>query len=153
MTDRFASLDDFLRRWGESERKQVVIEELAEQGVPWEALAEEVERKTGKHAGPFDLVCHVAYGQPPLSRKERAENVKKRNYFARYEGQARQVLETLLDKYADAGIEEVEDIKVLQLDPFRQFGTLPELVSAFGGKDGYLKAVNDLESEIYSQNA
>jgi type I restriction enzyme, R subunit len=153
VTDRFASLDDFLRRWGESERKQVVIEELAEQGVPWEALAEEVERKTGKHAGPFDLVCHVAYGQPPLSRKERAENVKKRNYFARYEGQARQVLETLLDKYADAGIEEVEDIKVLQLDPFRQFGTLPELVSAFGGKDGYLKAVNDLESEIYSQNA
>ena len=153
VTDRFASLDDFLRRWSESERKQVVIEELAEQGVPWEALAEEVERKTGKHAGPFDLVCHVAYGQPPLSRKERAENVKKRNYFARYEGQARQVLETLLDKYADAGIEEVEDIKVLQLDPFRQFGTLPELVSAFGGKDGYLKAVNDLESEIYSQNA
>ncbi len=153
VTERFASLDDFLRRWSASERKQAVIEELAEQGILWEALAEEVERKTGKHAGPFDLVCHVAYGQPPLSRKERAENVKKRNYFARYEGQARQVLETLLDKYADAGIEEVEDIKVLQLDPFRQFGTLPELVSAFGGKDGYLKAVNDLESEIYSQNA
>jgi len=150
LTEQFASLDDFLRRWSESERKQAIIDELAELGIPWEALAEEVERKTGKHAGPFDLVCHVAYGQPPLSRKERAENVKKRNYFARYEGQARQVLENLLDKYADAGIEEVEDIKVLQLDPFRQLGTVPELVGAFGGKQGYQQAIHDLETALYS---
>lgn len=150
LTEQFASLDDFLRRWSDSERKQAVIDELAEQGIPWEALAEEVERKTGKQAGPFDLVCHVAYGQPPLSRKERAENVKKRNYFARYEGQARQVLETLLDKYADAGIEEVEDIKVLQLDPFRQLGTVPELVGAFGGKQGYQQAIHELETALYS---
>jgi type I restriction enzyme R subunit len=150
LTEQFASLDDFLRRWSDSERKQAVIDELAEQGIPWEALAEEVERKTGKQAGPFDLVCHVAYGQPPLSRKERAENVKKRNYFARYEGQARQVLETLLEKYADAGIEEVEDIKVLQLDPFRQLGTVPELVGAFGGKQGYQQAIHELETVLYS---
>ena len=150
VTEKFSTLDDFLRRWSAAERKKAVVEELAEQGVLWEALAEEVESKTGKHAGPFDLICHVAYGQPPLSRRERAENVKKRNYFARYEGQARQVLEALLEKYADAGIEEVEDIKVLQLDPFRQLGTVPELVSAFGGKQGYQKALNDLEQALYS---
>ena len=150
VTEKFASLDDFLRRWSDTDRKQAVIEELAEQGVPWEALAEEVQRKTGKQVGPFDLVCHVAYGQPPLSRRERAENVKKRNYFARYEGQARQVLEALLDKYADEGIEEVEDLKVLQLDPFRQLGTVPELVGIFGGKHGYQKAINELGQALYS---
>src|SRR3546814_4399563 len=82
------------------------------QGVLWDELADEVEKKLGKRIGPFDLVCHVAFGQPPLSRRERAENVRKRNYFAKYEGAARQVLEGLLDKYADTGIEHIEDIRI-----------------------------------------
>src|SRR5690606_33527195 len=89
---QFASLDDFLRRWGDAAQKKAIIEELGRQGVLWDELAEEVEKKLGKRLGPFDLVCHVAFGHPPLSRRERADNVRKRNYFAKYEGAARQVL-------------------------------------------------------------
>lgn len=147
---RFASLDAFLRHWSDAEKKKAIIDEMAAQGVMWEALAEEVEKKQGQPLDPFDLICHVAFDQPPLSRKERAEQVKKRNYFAKYSGAARQVLEALLDKYADTGIEHIEDIKILQLDPFSQIGAPLELVKAFGGKAGYDKAIHELEDALYA---
>ncbi|MNG03695.1 hypothetical protein D3C84_867850 [compost metagenome] len=150
MQKQFASLDDFLRRWSDAEQKKAIIDEMAAQGVMWEALAEEVEQKQGKALDPFDLICHVAFDQPPLSRKERADQVKKRNYFGRYSGAARQVLEALLDKYADTGIEHIEDIKILQLDPFSRIGAPMELVKAFGGKVGYNKAIHELEDALYA---
>lgn len=148
----FASLDDFLRRWSSGEQKKAIIEELAVQGVFWEALAEEVEAKRGPAVDPFDLICHVAFDQPPLTRKERAEQVKKRNYFAKYSGAARQVLEALLDKYADTGVEHIEDIKILQLPPFSQMGAPIELIKVFGGKPAYQQALQDLETALYQSS-
>ncbi|WP_372161162.1 EcoAI/FtnUII family type I restriction enzme subunit R [Xanthomonas axonopodis pv. cyamopsidis] len=147
---QFASLNDFLRRWSDAQQKKAIIDELATQGVLWEELAGEVEKKLGQSLDPFDLICHVAFDQPPLSRRERAEGVRKRNYFARYQGKARQVLEGLLDKYADTGVEHIEDIRILQLDPFRTLGAPVELVAAFGGKTNYQRAILDLESQLYS---
>ncbi|MEF8755376.1 MAG: DEAD/DEAH box helicase family protein [Accumulibacter sp.] len=146
----YASLDDFLRRWTGAERKKAVIDELETQGVLLEALAEEVGKKQGKALDPFDLICHVAFDRPPLSRRERAERLRKRDVFARYGAQARAVLDALLVKYADTGIESIEDIKILTLDPFSRLGTAPELVAAFGGKSGYLKAVQELEQQLYA---
>ncbi|WP_068829113.1 EcoAI/FtnUII family type I restriction enzme subunit R [Pseudomonas sp. BMS12] len=150
---QFASLDDFLRRWSDAEQKKAIIDEMAAQGVMWEALAEEVEAKRGQPLDPFDLVCHVAFDQPPLTRKERAEQVKKRNYFAKYSGAARQVLEALLDKYADTGIESIEDMQILKIDPFSQIGAPLELVKAFGGKPGYQQAIHELEDQLYGTSA
>ena len=150
---QFTSLDDFLRRWSNADQKKAIIDEMASQGVMWEALADEVGTKLGKQLDPFDLICHVAFDQPPLSRRDRAENVRKRNYFAKYQGTARQVLEGLLDKYADTGVEHIEDIKILQLDPFRRLGAPIELVAAFGGKAGYQQAVTDLETQLYDASA
>lgn len=150
VTRQFSSLDDFIRRWSDAQQKKAIIEELAAQGILWEPLEQEVSAKQGVALDPFDLICHVAFDQPPLSRKERAEQVKKRNYFAKYSGAARQVLEGLLDKYADAGIEHIEDIKILQLDPFSQIGAPVELVKAFGGKPAYQRAIHELESELYA---
>jgi len=142
----YQSLDDFLRRWKSAEKKQVMIAELEEQGVLLEALAEEV----GKDYGPFDLICHVAFDQPPLTRRERAENVRKRNYFTKYGEQARLVLDALLDKYADEGIENIEDPKVLRINPFDSFGTPTEIVKTiFGGKPNYEQAIRELERELY----
>ena len=149
MRKQFASLDAFLRRWSDADHKKAIIEELASQGVFWDALSEEVEEQLGKPLDPFDLVCHIAFDQPPLSRKERADNVRKRNYFAKYQSAAQQVLDALLDKYADTGIEHIEDIKILQLDPFSRIGAPMELVNAFGGKSGYEKAVHELEDQLY----
>jgi len=146
---QFSSMDAFLRRWNSADQKKAVIDELAALGVLWEALQEEVEKKVGKPLDAFDLICHVAFDQPPLSRRERAENVKKRNYFAKYQGAARQVLEALLAKYADTGIEPIEDMKILTLAPFSQLGAPMELVKAFGGKAGYTKAVAELEAQLY----
>ncbi len=147
---QFASLDDFLRRWSSAEQKKAIIDELAALGVMWEAVAEEVEAKRGQALDPFDLICHIAFDQPPLTRKERAEQVKKRNYFAKYSGAARQVLEALLDKYADTGIEHIEDIRILRLAPFSQIGAPMELVRAFGDRAGYDKALHELETELYA---
>ena len=147
---QFASLDDFLRRWSDAEQKKAIIDEMATQGVMWEALAEEVEKKQGKPLDPFDLICHVAFDQPPLSRKERAEQVKKRNYFARYSGAARQVLEALLDKYADTGIEHIEDFQILTIPPFKEMGSIKELVDVFGGKPAYKQAIHELEDALYA---
>jgi type I restriction enzyme, R subunit len=146
---QYASMNEFLRRWSSAEQKKVIVEELSAQGVLWDPLSKEVENKLGKSLDAFDLICHVAFDQPPLSRRERADNVKKKNYFAKYGDQARQVLEALLDKYADTGIENIEDIKVLTIDPFSRLGTPPELVSAFGGKAKYLKALHELEQQLY----
>ena len=142
----FASLDDFLRAWTNADRKAALIEELESHGVLLNALAEEV----GKDFDPFDLVCHIAFDQPPLTRKERAEQVKKRNYFAKYGEQARTVLNALLDKYADTGVENIEDIKILTLDPFKTMGSAPELIKAFGGKPAYLEAIKELEHHLYA---
>lgn len=146
----FASLNHFLRRWSDSEQKKVIIDELAAQGVFWEALAEEVQAKHSQPLDPFDLICHVAFDQPALTRQERAAQVKKRNYFGKYSGAARQVLEALLDKYADTGIEHIEDIKILQLAPFSHIGAPIELVKAFGGRAGYNKALHELEQTLYA---
>ena len=147
---QFTSLDDFLKRWSSAEQKKAIIDELAAQGVMWEALAEEVGKKQTAPLDPFDLICHIAFDQPPLTRKERAEQVKKRDYFSKYAGAARQVLEALLDKYADTGVEHIEDIKILQLDPFSQIGSPIELIKAFGNRAAYEQAVQDLEAQLYS---
>ncbi|HMY98304.1 MAG TPA: DEAD/DEAH box helicase family protein, partial [Burkholderiaceae bacterium] len=149
---QYASMDAFLRRWNCAEQKKAVIDELAAQGVIWEALQEEVEAKLSQSQGgldAFDLICHVAFDQPPLTRRERADNVRKRNYFAKYQGAARQVLEALLDKYADAGLEPIEDMRILQLVPFNKMGAPMELVSAFGGRLGYRQALQELEQALY----
>ena len=142
----FASLDEFLRVWSKADRKAAILQELEQHGLLLEPLADEV----GKDFDAFDLICHVAFDQPPLTRRERAEQVKKRNYFAKYGEQARLVLESLLEKYADTGIQNIEDIKILTLDPFKEIGTASELVSAFGGKQGYIKALQELEQHLYA---
>ena len=142
----YASLDQFLKRWTTAERKAAIIKELEQHGVLFEPLAEEV----GKELDAFDLICHVAFDQPALTRKERANNVKKRNYFAKYSEQARKVLEILLEKYADTGIENIEDIKILTLDPFKNMGSATELVSIFGGKQAYMAALAELEQNLYA---
>ncbi|HIH3410551.1 TPA: EcoAI/FtnUII family type I restriction enzme subunit R [Escherichia coli] len=142
----YASLDDFTRKWQDADRKEAIIHELEQQGIIWEVLAEEV----GKDLDPFDMLCHVVYGQPPLTRKERAENVRKRNYFTKYSEAAQTVLDNLLDKYADAGVQEIESIQVLKLKPFDSMGTLPEIIkTGFGDRNGYNQALSELENEIY----
>lgn len=148
---QFATLKDFLRTWTEAEQKKVIIEELAEQGVFWDELRDDVRNKLGIEMDAFDLIAHIVYGQPPLSRKERANNVKKRNYFTKYEGVAKQVLEALLIKYSDTGIEPIEDVKILKLDPFDKIGAPMELLQAFGGKAGFEQALHDLENALYQE--
>jgi type I restriction enzyme R subunit len=148
ITSEYRSLDDFIRRWNESDRKVAIVEELEEHGIVLSNLAEEV----GKGIGDFDLLCHIAYGQPPLSRRERADKVKKRNYFAKYGHNARAVLEALLDKYADEGIATIEEPKVLRLQPFAKIGTPIEIIQgAFGGKEKYEQALRELEDQIYDR--
>ncbi len=142
----YVSLDDFLKKWKSAEKKTVIIKELREHGVLLEPLAEEV----GKDLDAFDLICHVAFDQPPLTRRERAERVKKKNYFTKYSEIARKVLESLLDKYADTGIENIEDTNILTIAPFSELGSPMELVSCFGDKSGYVQAVQELKREIYA---
>jgi len=142
----YASMDAFLKRWSDAERKKAVIEELEEEGVLFEPLTEAV----GKDYDPFDLICHVVYDQPPLTRRERAENVRKNNYFTRYGEKAGKVLEALIQKYADEGIENIEDMNVLRLKPINELGTPVEIIQSFGGRDKYINAVRELEEEIYS---
>lgn len=142
---QFASLDDFMNKWKNSDRKEAIIAELMEQGVMVEALYEAVD----KQVDLFDLICHVAYDQPPLTRKERANNVKKRNYFTKYGEQAKKVLEALLDKYADEGIENIESMEVLKVKPLTDYGSPVEIIKEFGSKDNYLAAVKELENELY----
>lgn len=141
----YASLDEFLENWTEAGQKKLIIEELEHLGVLWEALADEV----GKELDPFDLICHVAFDQPPLTRRERAEKVRKRNYFTKYGNQAKLVLDALLDKYADGGIENLEDKSVLKVPPLNELGTPIEIVHYFGGKQGFETAVRELERQLY----
>lgn len=145
----FASMDEFLTVWNSAEKKQAVLEELAAKGVFLDELADQV----GHDLDAFDLVCHIAFDAPPLTRKERAEKVKKRNVFGQYGEQARAVLDALLQKYADSGITSVESLEILKVDPFTQHGTPVEIVKLFGGKPGYLKAIRELETELYRKAA
>ena len=143
--EQYKSLDDFLNRWNSADKKTALIEELQQQGVLVEALYNAVN----KDLDLFDLICHVAYDMPPLTRKERANNVKKRHYFNKYGEQVRKVLENLLDKYADEGIDDIESIEVLKVKPFTEIGSPIEIVRTFGNKEAYLEAVKELENELY----
>ncbi|MCC6839249.1 MAG: DEAD/DEAH box helicase family protein [Flavobacteriales bacterium] len=143
--EKFASMDDFLNQWNQAERKEALIKELEEQGVLVEALQQAVNREVDL----FDLICHVAYDQPPLTRRERANNVKKRNYFTKYGTQARAVLEALLEKYADEGLENLESPEVLRVVPFSDMGGPLELMKRFGSPADYNKAITELENELY----
>lgn len=145
VTSNFNSLNDFLNHWNKADQKRAIIQELEEQGVFFDALKEEV----GKDFDPFDLICHVAFEAKPLTRKERAENVKKRNYFAKYGEKAQAVIQSLLDKYSDDGLVTIESTEVLKLDPLNKLGTPVELIKAFGTKANYLEALKELEQELY----
>jgi type I restriction enzyme R subunit len=145
VTEEFESLDEFVKRWSESDRKQAIVDELVERGVLLEALEENVSHEMDA----FDLICHVAFDQPPMTRRERAENVRKRNVFAKYGETARAVLDALLEKYADQGIDAIEDIGVLKVIPIAELGTMTELVKSFGNKASYDAAVHELETELY----
>lgn len=146
----YASLDDFINKWNTTKKKEAIVSELEEYGIELSKLAEEV----GKDYGDFDLICHIAYDAPPLTRKERTENVKKRNYFTKYGDKARAVLEALLEKYADEGVLTIESPKVLKLTPFDQMGTPVEIINdVFGGKAKYESALRELERELFDQKA
>ena len=144
---RFASLDDFLRRWKEAERKQAIVEELEAEGLPLDPIADEL----GKNLDPFDLICHVAFDKKPLTRRERAENVRKRDVFTKYEGQARAVLDALLAKYADEGVLNLDDANVLRIPPLSSLGTPVQLIKAFGGKEQFVAAVHDVQTALYAE--
>ena len=147
LDEAFCSLDDFIRRWEASKRKAALLEELKAEGLPLELIASEL----GKELDPFDLVCHVAFDKKPLTRRERAENVKKRDVFTKYGEQAKAVLDALLAKYADEGVMNLDDANVLRIAPFSELGTPLQLVKAFGGKDEFEKAVQELQAELYKE--
>ena len=142
----YASLSDFIRKWKSSEKKKEIRETLAEMGIDLEVL--KIDQNM-TDVDDFDFICYVAYGQKPLTRAERANNVKKRDFFSKYSGDARAVLEILLDKYMNQGITEVEDIKVLSLADFANYGKPAKIVKLFGGKVQYEQAVRELEENIY----
>ena len=141
----YRSLDNFLQAWNDAEKKRVIIEELENQGLSFAELKEEIK----SDLDIFDLICHIAWDAPALTRRERAENVRKRNYWTKYGDKVRTVLEALLDKYAESGIENIEDMKILTVEPLKELGTPTELVGLFGGKPQYLAAIKELEAEIY----
>lgn len=145
VSEEFASVDDFLNKWNSADKKQTLIEELESKGIIYENFAEEI----GKEMDLFDMILHCAYDKLPLTRSERANNVKKRNYFTKYGDQAVKIINTLLDKYADEGIENIESIEVLKLPDFKKFGSLVEIVKVFGGKDKYLNVVAEIEQHLY----
>jgi type I restriction enzyme R subunit len=146
---RFSSLDDFLKRWKAEGRKSAVFDELEAEGLPLDLVAAEL----GKDLDPFDLICHIAFDAKPLTRRERADNVKKRDVFTKYAPQARAVLEGLLDKYADEGVLNLDDPAVLKISPFTGMGSVVELIRAFGGRPGFEQAVHDLQTAIYEESA
>ena len=144
---RYATLNDFVKNWTEAERKKVIVDELKDYSVLVDAVRE--KNPALAHADIFDVICHVAFDQPPVTRRERANNVKKRNYFSKYEGKAREVLEALLDKYADYGILNLEDSDILDTAPFNKIGKPQKIVKLFGGLDKFEQALKELENEIY----
>ena len=143
----FATLDEFLQSWNSTERKQAIVDELKERGVLLEALR---DVSGNRDIDDFDLICHIAFDKKPLTKAERAANVRKRDYLSKYEGVAREVLSALLDKYAVNGIAEIEQVAILQIEPFRNFGAPTKILNAFGGKQAYLDAVKSLQNEIYA---
>ncbi len=148
ITRNYRDLNDFLNKWNEAEKKEAIILELEDKGV----LVEELLNAVGRECDLFDIICHTAYDMPPLTRRERAENVKKRNYFTKYGDSARSVLEALLDKYADEDIRAIEDMKVLKIHPFNEFGSPMEIINkSFKNKYNYLEAVRELEQELYKE--
>jgi len=144
--NEYADLNEFINRWNSEEKKSAIIEELKERGVFLDAVKEEV----GKELDDFDLILHLAFDQKPLTRQERANNVKKRDYFSKYSDVAREVLEALLDKYMNEGITELESMEILKLDPFKKIGSPTKIIKAFGGRDKYIKTIKELEREIYA---
>ena len=152
LQSEFGSLTDFLRRWNEAERKQAVLEALADQGLPLEILQQAIPN--GDTMDAFDLVAHVAFNQKPLTRRERANNVKKRDVFGKYGDQAKSVLDALLEKFADHGVQDIEDAKILELPPFDQFGSKTQIRRGiFGGIEQYSQALKDLEKALYEDNS
>jgi type I restriction enzyme R subunit len=145
VTNHFASLDTFLRRWNAAERKQAIIDELEEEGLRLEPLADEVD----PDLDPFDLICHVAYGRPTLTRHQRAERVRTRGVFGKYGPQARAVLDALLQKYQDEGVVDLGDPRILQISPIDKLGTPVELIRQFGSRRGFEQAVHQLQDALY----
>lgn len=145
--NEFATLDIFLNRWNSEDRKEAIIEELKEQGVLLDALREEIGNPD---IDDFDLICHIAYDKKPLTKAERANNVKKRGYLYKYSEMAQHVLEKLLERYMNEGIADLEDTKILELDEFKEFGSPLKIVKFFGSKKKYLEAVKELEHQIYA---
>lgn len=143
---KYASLDNFISKWTSEEKKEAIRELLKEQGIDLEQMKAE---QGMTDVDDFDFICHVAFNQKPLTRKERANNVKKRDFLSKYSGVAREVLEALLDKYMNTGIYEIEKTEILQLDPFKKFGKPSKIATYFGGKAGYIQAVKALEEELY----
>ncbi len=150
LTRQYDSLDKFLQAWNDADRKAALLQALEGQGVLIEALAEELAHTGLKDLDPFDLLLHVAYNQPTLTRRERASRVKKRNVFTQYGPVARKVIDALLDKYADEGIATIEAPNIFSVQPFTQMGSASELVSSFGGRPQYLDALHTLERELYA---
>ena len=146
---RFASLDNFLKRWKAAKRKQAIVEELEAEGLPLDPIIEEL----GKDLDPFDLICHVAFDRKPLTRRERAESVRKRDVFTKYGPQARAVLDALLAKYADEGVLNLDDANVLKIAPFNAMGSVVQLIRAFGDRRGFKYAVHELQSALYQEAA
>ena len=145
----FASLDDFLKRWKAAERTQAIVEELEAEGLPLDVIAEEL----AKDLDPFDLICHVAFDAKPLTRRERANSVKKRDVFNKYGERARAVLDALLAKYADEGVFNLDDTAVLRIPPFTALGTPVQLIEAFGGRQDFVNAGHELQSALYRETA
>lgn len=143
----YASLDNFIRQWSAQEKKEQIRDLLRERGIDLELL--KADQKMSD-VDDFDFICHVAFDKKPLTRRERASNVKKRDFFGKYSGVAREVLEALLDKYMNTGIYEIEKTEILKLDPFLKLGKPAKIAGYFGGKAGYLQAVRELEQAIYA---
>ena len=143
---KYASLDNFILKWTSEEKKDAIRELLKQQGIDLEQMKADQEMTD---VDDFDFICHIAYDQKPLTRRERANNVKKRDFLSKYSGVAREVLEALLDKYMNTGIYEIEKTEILQLDPFKKFGKPAKIATYFGGKAGYLQAIKELEEELY----
>ena len=146
----YASLDNFIRQWSKEEKKEKIREMLLERGIDLELMKAD---QNMVDVDDFDFICHVAFDKKPLTRKERANNVKKRDFLSKYSGVAREVLEALLDKYMNTGIYEIEKTEILKLDPFLKLGKPAKIAGYFGGKSGYMQAVKELEEAIYSEEA
>lgn len=145
--NQYATLDDFLSAWGAAERKEVIIKEMEEHGILFSELCEQINQDLD----PFDLICHIVFDQPPLTRRERVNNVRKRNYFTKYGEKAAEILDALLTKYADSGLSDLENVDVLKVDPIKQYGTQVYIVNTiFGGIAKFRQAIKDLEAAIYA---